>query len=277
MPELPEVETIVRGLNQMVAGLTIARVTHISPHLLDREPNLTELAGRTLVRFARRGKYIIAALDARHELLIHLRMTGRILIGEDVARQDQHDHLELTFRKSRQRLVFRDVRKFGVVQFVDRTQQEALERLGVEAPEIRTTCLAELLKGRKRPIKSLLLDQHLIAGLGNIYVDESLYRSGIHPLRSAHTLSIDETRLLAKAIRQVMKLAIRNLGTTFDSYSGVNGESGRFARYLRVYQRNGEQCGRCGDTIAKINVGGRGTHFCPTCQQRAARRRLIRS
>ncbi len=267
MPELPEVETIVRGLNSMVKGLTVQRLPHVSPHLLKREPQLRQLTGDTFKSFERRGKYIIAHLKSGKRLMIHLRMSGRILVGEDQRRRDKHDHLEIVFRARRRRLVFRDVRKFGVIQFVRDGQQETLNRLGVEAPAITASQLQALVCKSKRPVKSLLLDQYVIAGLGNIYVDESLYRSGIHPLKASSSLSANEIRALTRAIRQIMALAIKNLGTTFDSYSGVNGESGRFARYLKVYNQNGSRCGKCGDVIVKIKVGGRGTHFCPTCQK----------
>ncbi len=267
MPELPEVETIVRGLNSMVKGLTVQRLPHVSPHLLKREPQLRQLTGDTFKSFERRGKYIIAFLKSGRRLMIHLRMSGRILVGEDQRRRDKHDHLEIVFRARSRRLVFRDVRKFGVIQFVRDGQQETLNRLGAEAPAITASQLQALVCKSKRPVKSLLLDQYVIAGLGNIYVDESLYRSYIHPLRASSSLSAKEIRALARAIRQIMALAIKNLGTTFDSYSGVNGETGRFARYLKVYNQNGSRCGKCSDIIVKIKVGGRGTHFCPTCQK----------
>jgi formamidopyrimidine-DNA glycosylase len=273
MPELPEVETIVRGLNQMVKGLTVQSILHISPHLRKRDPRLRTLAGDAFASFDRRGKYIIANLVSGNRLLIHLRMSGRILISEDHKRRDRHDHLEVTFRGTRRRLVFRDVRKFGVVQFVRNDEQRTLDTLGVEAPGITSGQLAELVATSRRPIKSLLLDQNVIAGLGNIYVDESLYRSRIHPLRAASSLTETESKRLAEAIRKIMKLAIDKMGTTFDSYSGVNGDSGRFARYLKVYHLEGSRCGKCGDTIEKIRVGGRGTHFCPTCQKPPRRRR----
>jgi formamidopyrimidine-DNA glycosylase len=272
MPELPEVETIVRGLNSMIKGLTVQQLPHVSPHLLKREPHLRQLTGDTFRSFERRGKYIIALLKSGRRLMIHLRMSGRILVGEDQRRRDKHDHLEIIFRARRRRLVFRDIRKFGVIQFIRNDQQETLDRLGTEAPTITASQLQSLVCRSKRPIKSLLLDQSVIAGLGNIYVDESLYRSGIHPLKASSSLSDNEVGALARAIRQIMALAIRNLGTTFDSYSGVNGESGRFTRYLKVYNQNGNRCCKCGNIIVKIKVGGRGTHFCPTCQKDSRRR-----
>jgi formamidopyrimidine-DNA glycosylase len=267
VPELPEVETIVRGLNSLVKGLTVQQLPHISPHLLKREPQLRQLTGDTFKAFERRGKYIIAQLKSGKRLMIHLRMSGCILVGEDQRRHDKHDHLEIEFRSRRLRLVFRDVRKFGVIQFIHDGEQETLNQLGVEAPSITASQLQGLVCRSNRPIKPLLLDQYVIAGLGNIYVDESLYRSRIHPLRASSSLAANEIRSLATAIRQIMALAIKNNGTTFDSYMGVNGESGRFVRYLRVYNQDGSQCGKCGDVIVKIKVGGRGTHFCPTCQK----------
>jgi formamidopyrimidine-DNA glycosylase len=271
MPELPEVETIVRGLRESIEGLTVQRVLHVSPHLLKREPQLRRLTGDTFASFDRRGKYIIADLASGKRLMIHLRMSGRILVGENRRRQDRHDHLEITFRHSRERLVFRDVRKFGVIQFLRDGRPSALDKLGIEAPEITARHLQQLLQKSKRQVKSLLLDQRVIAGLGNIYVDESLYRSRVHPLRAASSLKTDEIRRLSQAIRSILTQAIKHLGTTFDSYSGVNGDAGGFARYLRVYHLDGNRCGSCGDIVKKIRVGGRGTHFCPTCQKESRR------
>ncbi len=273
MPELPEVETIVRGLNRTIAGCTVEQIRYAAPHLLKREPKLRSLAGDTFETFTRRGKYIVSNLKSGRRLMIHLRMSGRILIGDDRHRQDKHDHLELKFRGGPETLVFRDVRKFGVIQFVGKEQQRTLDSLGIEAPGIKADQLEALLAKRKRPIKSLLLDQNVIAGLGNIYVDESLYRSHIHPLRPAASLTPGEIGKLAEAIRFIMKLAIKHMGTTFNSYSGVNGDTGRFLRYLKVYHQEGSRCGVCGTTIEKIKVGGRGTHFCPRCQRAPRRRR----
>ena len=266
MPELPEVETIVRGLNANLPGESITKIPHISRHLKLREPRLRDLEGDTFNSFWRRGKYIIGDLKSGRQLLIHLRMSGRLLIRDGGEKRVRHDHLVVTLGNSKRQLVFHDVRKFGVFEFLDDRNRSALGELGTEAPSISPKQLHALMQSSRRPVKALLLDQQAIAGLGNIYVDESLYSSGIHPQRPTGSISFPETQHLIKSIRSVLRLAIKNMGTTFDSYSGINGDSGRHARYLKVYQQTGEKCRRCGEVITKIRVAGRGTHFCPGCQ-----------
>lgn len=268
MPELPEVETVVRGLNKQVAGLTISRVNRISRHLLKREPSLRRIEKDTFESFTRRGKYIIAKLKSGRRLLMHLRMSGQFHVVDDQVRSGKHDHLDIGFADSAKKLLFRDMRKFGIIEFLDKENEQSLNLLGPEATTIAAPVLFKRLHKSDRPIKSLLLDQHVIAGLGNIYVDESLFRSGIHPLRPASRVSLEETRRLAQAIRYIMKQAIRNMGTTVINFSGVDGDSGKHARHLKVYRRSGERCHKCKDVIVRIKLGGRGTHFCPTCQKR---------
>lgn len=268
MPELPEVETVVRGLNAQVRGLTINRVLHVAAHLRRREPHLRDLAGDRFLDFHRRGKYIIARLHSGRNLLIHLRMTGRVLFETRTARRGKHDHLELEFVSATEHLVFHDTRKFGVVEFLDEKRHDGYSSLGIEATEITGRQLHELLRGRARPIKALLLDQSAVAGVGNIYADEALYRCRIHPLRPAGKLSRPQADALATAIRRLMRLAIKKMGTTFDSYSGVNGNPGEFARYLQVYNWEGGRCRRCRGIIKKMRAAGRGTHYCPKCQKR---------
>jgi formamidopyrimidine-DNA glycosylase len=265
MPELPEVETVVRGLRR-AARHQVANVTYASPHLLKREPALRTLAGDHLDSFTRRGKYIIAELSSGRKLLIHLRMSGRLIVKGKRARIDKHDHLVLTFSDSAKKLVFRDVRKFGIVEFMRSTGDPRLDCLGPEANKISSRQLVQLIATSSRPIKALLLDQTKLAGLGNIYVDESLYRAGIHPSQAADSINRDDAAKLAQAIRDVLRLAIKYMGTTFDSYRRADGKTGQFAGRLQVYNKTGQSCGRCGDRISKIRLAGRGTHFCPTCQ-----------
>jgi formamidopyrimidine-DNA glycosylase len=267
MPELPEVETVVKGLNSEVAGLTIKSVPYVSAHLLKRDRALRKLEGEGFDHFSRRGKFIIGHLMSGKRVLLHLRMSGRILVEENHRRRTKHDHLVLAFEDSTRRLIFRDVRKFGIFEWVGDEQQKALDQLGPEATEITSSSLRELLRSSSRPVKALLLDQHKIAGLGNIYVDEALYRSRIHPLTSCQQITNAETGRLARAIRYILRTAISKMGTTFDSYSGVNGNPGEYASYLRVYGQEGGICPRCKTEIVKITVVGRGTHFCPECQK----------
>lgn len=271
MPELPEVETVVRGLREMAVDRRIARVAHASPHLLEREPRLKSLAGEMFVGFSRRGKYIIADLQSGRRLLIHLRMSGRLLVKDKHERRDKHDHLVLTFADCSEKLIFRDVRKFGIVQFLQGNDHPNLKALGPEAPAITAAGLSAILSRSSRPIKSLLLDQTRIAGLGNIYVDESLHRAGIHPCQPAATIGREQTAGLVRAIRHILRLAIKRMGTTFDSYRAADGSTGQYAGYLKVYNNDGGNCDMCGGPIEKIRVGGRGTHFCPRCQRLEAR------
>lgn len=268
MPELPEVETVVRGLNEQARGLTIIRVLYVAPHLRRREPQLRQLAGDCFLEFRRRGKYIIARLQSGRSLLIHLRMTGRVVFERRTAGRGKHDHLELEFADVPEHLVFHDTRKFGVIEFLDEERHDGYASLGIEATEITGGQLHELFHGRVRPIKALLLDQSAIAGVGNIYADEALYRCRIHPLCPAGRLSRRQADALAAAIRRLMRLAIKKMGTTFDSYSGVNGNPGEYARYLQVYNREGGRCRRCHGIIKKMRAAGRGTHYCPKCQKR---------
>ncbi|MGB5106578.1 MAG: bifunctional DNA-formamidopyrimidine glycosylase/DNA-(apurinic or apyrimidinic site) lyase [Candidatus Zixiibacteriota bacterium] len=267
MPELPEVETVVRGLNAQVKGLTIKRIPHVAEHIRIRDNDLESLCGDTFLNFGRRGKYIIAELESGRKLMIHLRMSGRILLVGARSRRDKHDHFIATFTTGSDKLVFRDTRKFGLVQFLREDQDGGISLLGIEATEITGPKLKALLESSNRPVKALLLDQSALAGLGNIYVDESLFRSGIHPLRVCRAVNSDETRSLAANIRLILRNAVNKMGTTFDSYEGVNGKPGEYSLHLRVYNREGELCRRCGDTIVKIRAAGRGTHFCPTCQK----------
>lgn len=235
-------------------------------HLRVREPRLQRLRGETFDHFERRGKFIIARMRSGAQLLIHLRMSGRILIRDKDYRKGKHDHLRLTFAGTDKVLIFRDLRKFGRWEWASSRSDSPLKKLGIEATETTGRILFNLLQESRRPVKALLLDQTQIAGIGNIYADEALYRSRIHPLQLSHTIDLRKASLLASAIRQILRSAIDKMGTTFDTYSGVNGSPGRFARYLKVYGREGLDCRRCGTAIVKIRAAGRGTHLCTRCQ-----------
>lgn len=267
MPELPEVETVVRGLRAGVTGRRISRVAHVSQHLLQRDPGLRSIAGDRFQHFDRRGKFIIGRMESGRNLLIHLRMSGRLLLRPKRERRDKHDHLVLTLDGGDRKLVFRDVRKFGLVEFCNGDADSRLSSLGPEATGITTGQLRQLLQGSRRPIKAFLLDQTKVAGLGNIYVDESLYRAGVNPAELTTNLSPEQVRKLARAIRDILKKAIKLMGTTFDSYRATDGEPGRFASYLKVYHKEGNRCSICSETITKTRLAGRGTHFCPNCQK----------
>lgn len=276
MPELPEVETIVRGLRPHLVGRTVAKVSYVAPHLIERDPNLRSLRGETITAIDRRAKYMLLQLKSGRRLLVHLRMSGRLQIKEAQHRREKHEHLVLTFQDKSSKLVFRDVRKFGLFEFLNGDNSAGLDLLGPEATGIRTDELYALCQASRRPIKTLLMDQHRIAGLGNIYVDESLHRAHLHPLTPADSLTHEQAAELAKSIRFILRQAIRFMGTTFDSYRGADGSSGRYFERLHVYGQTDKAC-NCGKAlIAKIVVGGRGTHFCPHCQKLPKRKRRSR-
>ena len=229
------------------------------------------LKGRTIRGISRRGKYILIALDDGHFLQIHLRMTGKFRFAGSADRPGKHDHVVITFADGR-RLLFNDTRKFGRFRLTV-SADEGLHSLGPEPLGDGFTLghFKNRLKGRARMIKPLLLDQTVVAGLGNIYVDESLWRARIHPEREAQTLTAAEIRRLHQAIREVLGRAVDNGGTTLGggevNFYSVAGRRGRNADTLAVFRRTGEPCPRCSRTIARTVVGQRGTHYCPVCQQ----------
>lgn len=277
MPELPEVETVKRIAEPLIVGREIRDVLP-NPEFTGvlTGPNGVE-AARTLVglqitRITRRGKYLILALSDGWYLIVHLRMTGRFLILDTDSHPVRFEHLVIKLDNDTD-IRFADQRKFGRVQLATGEDVKALDaRLGVEPLNLAFTPfrLAALLEGRTAPIKSLLLNQHLIAGLGNIYVDEALFRAGIHPQLPANELNPVLHAALVEAIQHVLKQGIANQGTTFSSFENPYGEAGGNANYLRVYGKGGkgEVCPRCGHELERIIVGGRGTSFCALCQPR---------
>ena len=275
MPELPEVETVVRdlrahGLEQAVIRAVAVRwprtVSGLPP---DRFAQA--LAGRTVVSLSRRAKYIVVSLDSGSRLLIHLRMTGKLRFAAPGEQPGKHDHVVITLA-DRRRLFFNDTRKFGRFQLAG-PDADPLAGLGPEPLEdaFTLTALRSRLHGKTRMIKPLLLDQTTVAGLGNIYVDEALWQARIHPERRADTLTAAEIRRLHIAIRKVLQIAVDNCGTTLGNgeanFYSVAGHRGRNADALKVFRRDGLPCPRCGTLLARSVVGQRGTHFCPRCQK----------
>ena len=275
MPELPEVETVRRMVEPQVVGRTITGVTlrdfpAVLETPIDGADPAALLVGRTVSGTRRRGKYLAFDLGDDLLLVVHLRMTGRLILAETRAEPIRFEHAALHFDNGWD-LRFGDQRKFGRLSVVLPETWEALNaRLGLEPFDRRLTpaLLETALARRPGPIKNALLDQHLIAGLGNIYVDEALYRSKIHPLRPARDLDAEELERLVEAIRHVLTLSLENQGTTFSTFENPYGESGSNARFLQAYDRarKGEVCERCGTPFVRIVVAGRGTSFCPTCQ-----------
>ena len=270
MPELPEVETIRRSLAPHLCDDAIAAVPLLDPHAVaEPEPDALAalLPGRRIRAVNRRAKFLVFALDALN-LVVHLRMSGRLRL---VPRVEDTRYLRAQWDLASGRaLCFYDVRRFGRIWLLDGARLAALfAPLGPEPfdPALTPALLQERLGKRTAPLKSLLLNQHFIAGLGNIYVDEALHACNLHPRRRADTLEIGETAALLKAIRRILREAIANGGTTFDAvYSDAAGKPGRHRERLRVYRRAGEPCLTCGAPIARIVVAQRGTHLCPRCQ-----------
>ena len=269
MPELPEVETIVRGLREKLIGRQIRSVRIRTSSLLrsPRQSFRKQLTGAVIRKIERKGKFILIGLGNEATLVIHLRMTGQLLLIPEGQPADKHTHLIFNLHPRDLQLRYRDVRKFGFLVLLNPGQEwPPLVDLAPDPFELTASDFYGRLQKKKRAVKPLLLDQHFISGLGNIYVDESLFRSRIHPLTPAHTLNWDQARGLHQRIRQVLRQAIKAKGTTVSDYRGPEGVVGGFQAYLRVYDRQGLPCPTCRNPIHKTRVGGRGTHLCPTCQ-----------
>lgn len=270
MPELPEVETVVRGLRSLLIGRTIVGVSVGWLRTIARpevDQFSEEIVGRRITSIGRRGKYVVIRLD-RGYLLVHLKMSGQLLVVPAVEPKDKHVHL-LFDLDQRWQLRFRDVRKFGRVYLLEEPS-EITAGLGPE-PLSEDFTLAEfrrLLAPRWGRLKPLLLNQHFLAGLGNIYADEALYASCLHPLRRADSLTPDEQARLYDAIRAVLNHAVESRGTTLSDggYTDARGEVGAYQEQITVYGRAGEPCLRCQTSIKRIAIGGRSAHFCPHCQ-----------
>ncbi len=268
MPELPEVETIVRQLRPRLEGRTITGARVHWARTIARPAKaafVRGVTGRRIERCWRRGKYFVFDLDDGRRIVGHLRMTGRIYVEQ----QPPDDYVRADFDLDDGRgLFFSDVRKFGRLALV-REMHEILPPMGPEplSDEMDGDWMVAGLRSRRRLLKPLLLDQSFIAGLGNIYVDESLHRAGLHPLRSSHRVPADRARRLAATIRDVLSEAIEAEGSSFDVfYRTPEGQPGAYQDDFHVYGRDGLPCRTCGRTIARIVVGQRGTHLCRRCQ-----------
>lgn len=272
MPELPEVETVRRSLLPALVGRRILEVTRCAwPRTIAAPaPELfcTRLRDRAILDVTRRAKYVIIHLDGDEALVVHLRMTGRLTLVAPDATPDQHTHVALRLDDERQ-LFFRDPRKFGRIWLLDRDGLARLDgQLGPEPLDETLTAAAfrALLRRRTGRLKPLLLDQRLIAGLGNIYADEALWQARLHPLQSVAQLSDEQIDALYAAVRDVLQRSIANRGTTFADYRDAWGLRGDNQSALNVYGRAGQPCPRCGTPIARLVVAQRGTHICPVCQ-----------
>lgn len=272
MPELPEVETICRDL-RVIEGATIAGVEIDWPGSIGSpkaETFAQATAGFRVDQVRRRAKYILLIEGDARVIAVHLRMTGRLLLRTAGMPRELHQRVALSLTDGH-RLIFTDLRKFGRLYLFDHDALSTAPRflqLGPEPLEDSFTVgdLAKALERRTAAVKGVLLDQRAVAGLGNIYADESLFAAGIHPLRSATALSDEERQRLHHAIRAVLQSAVNNRGTTMRDYVDAQGFGGLNQHSLSVYRRTGHPCRACSATIQRIVVAGRGTHFCPTCQ-----------
>jgi formamidopyrimidine-DNA glycosylase (fpg) len=272
MPELPEVETIRLTLLPKLVGRTIVKA---QVHLAKLVQNQTidafsaQIYQQKINVLDRRGKYLLFNFEGGLVLAIHLRMTGQLIVEPAGTPPAKATYMQLTLDDGNE-LRFRDQRKFGrVMLFNAKNPPAALEKLGPEplSADFTIQCLKTQLLRRRTAIKKALLDQEIIAGIGNIYADEALFLAGIHPARLVASLSQEEIEKLYQAIRQVLSEGIQNRGTTKRDYRDGNGHAGANQEQLRVYDRKGLACIQCGNMIVKMNFGGRGTHFCPICQK----------
>ena len=271
MPELPEVETVARGLVGPLVGQTFTGATVRWPRTI-AFPSVAQfekqIVGRRIASVSRRGKFVVVNLD-QGALLIHLKMSGRLQVEPSGKPLDKHAHTVFDLDNGQQ-LCFHDVRKFGRVYLVsDPTQITG--GLGPEplAADFAVDDFRRLLARRKGRLKSLLLNQEFLAGLGNIYADESLFAAGLHPLRKADSLTQEEQARLYQAIRAVLGRAVEGRGTTLDDggFLDARGEAGTYQDQVTVYGRTGKPCLVCGSAIERTVLGGKSTHYCPRCQQ----------
>ena len=264
MPELPEVETVTRSIAPLV-GRRIVAVEFRSLRILrggDPDGMAVRMAGRRIAGIKRYGKFIVMLLEGGGYILIHLGMTGRLLLGGPTGK---HTHAILTLDEGT--LLFDDSRQFGCFQFSEEFPAR-VARLGPEPLEISLTDFTSALKRHKTRIKALLLNQLFFRGVGNIYADESLFRAGIHPLAVASRLRGERPRKLYEALRAVLCEAIDAGGSSISDYVDAQGRKGFFQFSHRVYQRTGEPCVNCGTVIRRLLVTQRSSHFCPKCQRR---------
>jgi formamidopyrimidine-DNA glycosylase len=284
MPELPEVETIRRQLEPNVVGRLIVDADVLdslwcaprAPAEIERE-----LCGSRIEGLGRRGKYLIIELDRERFLVMHLRMTGNLLLASPAHGSDEPRYLR--FRMTLDdgfRILFADLRRFGtgiVIEGPDALYDYLGSRLGPEPldPTFTLDRLKEQAKGRKAPIKAFLLDQRRVAGIGNIYADEALFRARIHPLKPAGRLKRDELGRLRDSIVDVLEEGIRSFGASIDRYRDANGAEGEMQNRFQIHLREGEPCPRCGTAVRKMRAAGRGTYICPRCQRAPRRPRAM--
>jgi formamidopyrimidine-DNA glycosylase len=267
MPELPEVQTVVTSLKPRLRGRKILRVRLLRADIVT--PLGVDFAGlllnRCVAEISRRAKRIIFRFDNDHSLYFHLGMTGRLTIEAADAPVMPHTHLLVDFDDGQQ-LRFRDPRRFGGIWWLGAASAADDDKLGPEPLELKASELAARLSKTRRAIKTALLDQSLVAGIGNIYADEALYAARIHPLVPASKLTVAQVKALCAAIKRTLNKALHHKGSTLRDYRDADGNEGEFQKLHRVYDREGKPCARCGTLIVRQVIGGRSAHFCPVCQ-----------
>lgn len=270
MPELPEVETIKRDLSKLekkkITDVNILYGAQFSP----KEGEFVwELKGNIINSMSRHGKFLFMELSSGKHVLIHLKMSGQLIMATDSVEPHKHTRIYLDFEGG-DRLLFNDMRRFGFMNIV--TKEELDNYIGKYGPDavnqpVTGVYLKQKAEKRKVSIKVFLLNQDIIAGIGNIYVDEVCFLSGIHPERSVADVTEEEWQRVAKNILPLLQKAIELRGTSFQMYKTGTGEDGNFVHHLQVFRRNGEDCYKCGEKIQKVKHSGRGTHFCVKCQK----------
>ena len=274
MPEMPEVEIIRRYLDKMVQGQQIMSVDIVLPRMIkwpEPEKFRSLVTGQRIESMARRGKYLLIELTGGREVVFHLRMTGRLVYEPEGVNHDSHARVIFKLGNGAS-LVYGDTRTLGTIHGLQAGERWRLKGLSEMGPEpLSDDFTAEYLQGvaqkRKGAIKSFLLNQKYISGIGNIYADEALFLAHVHPRRQAGSLSHEECRSLWASVNQVIEAGIRDGGTTFRDYRNGAGGKGNHQDHLYVYHRQGEPCRQCGVLIEYAKVGGRGTHYCPLCQR----------
>jgi len=273
MPELPEIETVRRGLLPLLTGRRVLAVRVRERRL--REPiapsELRRLRGATVTGIRRRSKYLLVETSAGLTLLVHLGMTGQLWVADPDRPRRPHEHVVIALDDGRE-LRFADIRRFGLMKVLDSGEVESHPLLRGLGPEplgdgVTGEGLFRATRGRRKPVKNFLMDTRAIAGVGNIYACEALHRSGLSPRRPVRRIGREGWERLVASLKQVLDEAIRAGGTTLRDFLNAEGDVGYFAVSLRVYDRKGEPCGRCGGRIRRIVQAGRGTFYCPRCQR----------
>jgi formamidopyrimidine-DNA glycosylase len=276
MPELPEVETVLRGLRRRALGRRIVAIEVLHSGIIvgNVEDFISRIEGKTAVAVRRKGKVLAVELAGAKGseagyLIFRLGMTGQVTIQPLDVPLEPHTHARMLFEGRKEELRFRDVRRFGRLRCATGEElDELLRSLGPDAQQATEDEFLRAMRDRRGAIKSWLLNQQGVSGLGNIYADEALFEAGIHPLAQPDRVSGASGRRLYRAVQKVLKRAVNLQGTTFRDYIDIEGRPGNYIQRLRVYQKTGKPCPRCGTPIRRVVIAGRSSHFCPCCQRR---------